>query len=102
MSEQVIDKATLLRNAAQNKRDKAAKGQVKKETLLAKVATFLNDDAMDFVAVSDMFPNGYANSAIVARFRTVIIENKLDELCYPIEMDGEVYVTKLSNETDAN
>lgn len=89
-----LDMATLLRNAAQAKRNKS-QGRVSSTTLLATITEFLNNDNMQFVAVEDKFPSGTKHSSIVARFRNVIIENKVDELVYPIVNDDHVYLVKL-------
>lgn len=90
-----LDMATLLRNAANAKRTKS-QSRVSSTTLLAKVTEFLNDNDMQFVAVEDTFPSGTKLSAIVARFRNIIIENKVDELVYPVVNDDHVYLVKLT------
>jgi hypothetical protein len=50
---------------------------------------------MDFLAVSDIFAPKKPASQIVQRFRKVIIEQQLDELVYPVEDDGTVYLSLL-------
>lgn len=90
----LLDQATLLRNAAQAKKNKTST-RVSSDTLLAKVAAFLNDADTEFIMVDDVFGSGTTHSSIVSRFRTVIIANQLDELCYPVAMDDHVFIVKL-------
>lgn len=96
---ETLDQATLLRNAALAKKNRSG-NRVPATTLLAKCVGFLNNDNQQFLAVEDMFPAGTKHTAIVARFRTVIIENKLDELVYPIVNDDHVYLVKLVETTE--
>jgi len=89
----MISKAELLRNAAEKKKNKSGQ-RVSSDTLLAKVAAFLNDATLEYLVLTGIFPASTKNSAIVNRFKTVIMENNLSELCYPIEMDDEPYLVK--------
>lgn len=88
-----LDQATILRNLANAKREKSGK-RVSSTTLLAEVTDFLNDDDDEFRAVENIMP-GSKLSAVVARFRNIIVENKVDELVYPVISDDHVYLVKL-------
>jgi hypothetical protein len=96
---ETLDQATLLRNAAIAKKMKSG-NRVSASTLLATVVGFLNNENMLFLAVDDKFPNGTKHTAVVARFRSIILENKLDELVYPIVNDDHVYLVKLTEPED--
>ena len=103
---ELVTLADRLRNKANEKKDKAG-SQVSSETILNIVVKFLNDDNMDYLAVSDTFTGNKPASQIVQRFRKVIIDQQLDELVYPVEDDGTVYLSLLverdeENETDAS
>src|SRR5580765_3944483 len=89
----MISKAELLRNAAAAKKNKSSQ-RVPSDTLLAKVAAFLNDATLEYITLTGIFPSDAKNSSIVNRFKTVIMANNLSELCYPIEMDGEPFLMK--------
>jgi hypothetical protein len=95
---ETLDQATILRNLANSKREKSTK-RVKSDTLLSKVTAFLNDDNQQFLAVEDVFPPNTKHSSIVARFRAIIVENKLDELAYPVISDDHVFLVKLVDTT---
>lgn len=90
-----LTQAQILRNLAETKRNKS-QNRVSSTTVLAEVTDFLNDDNDEFRAVENMFPNGTKHSSIVARFRNVIVENKVDELVYPVIADDHVYLVKLA------
>ena len=97
---ELVSLADQLRNKAVAKKEKAA-NRVSSDTILAAVVNFLNDNGMEYVVVSHYFPKSKP-SAIIARFRNVIIENQLDELVWPVENDGSVYLTQLvENDNDA-
>lgn len=89
-----LDMATRLRNAANAKREKSGK-RVKSDAILATVVSFLNNDDKQFEAVETMFPSSTKLSSVVARFRTVISENRLDELVYPVIDADHAYIVKL-------
>jgi hypothetical protein len=91
---ELVDQATMLRNAALAKIAKAS-NRVTGEMVLGRVITFLNNENLQFLAVEDTFPNGTKHTAIVGRFKTVIIENKLDGLVYPVINGDHVFLTKL-------
>ena len=82
------------RIAALAKKNKSSQ-RVPATTLLAKVVGFLNDENLQFLAVEDSFASGTKHTSIIARFRSIIIENKLDELVYPIVNEDHVYLVKL-------
>lgn len=91
-----IDKADLLRAAA-NKAKNRSNGRVSNDTRLSIVGDFLNSDN-EFTTVENVYRVTNPTkplSAIVASFRTTIKDAGLDELCYPVEMDGHAYLTKL-------
>src|SRR6266403_5074942 len=94
-----LDQATLLRNAALAKKNKSSQ-RVPATTLLAKVVGFLNNGNLQFLAVDDSFVPGTKHTAIVARFRSIIIENKLDDLVYPIINDDHVFLVTLVEEVE--
>ena len=94
-----LDQATLLRNAALAKKNKSSQ-RVPATTLLAKVVSFLNNENMQFLAVEDTFVPGTKHTAIIARFRSIIIENKLDDLVYPVVNEDHVYLVKLVDPED--
>jgi hypothetical protein len=94
-----LDQATLYRNQALAKKNKSA-NRIPATTILAKVVSFLNDENLDFLAVEDVMPTGTKHTAIVNRFKTVIVENKLDGLVYPIVADDHVLLINLV-ESDA-
>lgn len=91
---ELLSMADRLRNKANAKKDKAG-SQVSSETITSIVVNFLNDDTMSYLAVSDTFGGNKPASQIVQRFRKVIIEQQLDELVYPVEDDGTVYLSLL-------
>lgn len=92
---EALDQATILRNLANAKREKSGK-RVSSTTLLAEVTDFLNDNNDEFRAVENVFPSNTKHSSIVARFRSIIVENKVDELVYPVIADDHVYLVKLT------
>lgn len=96
-----VDQATLLRNAALAKKMKSG-NRVSAETRLNKVVAFLNNANLQFLAVEDTYPSGTKHTAIVNAFKTVIVENKLDGLVYPIVNDDHVFLVKLIEPTDEN
>ena len=89
-----LDMATLLRNKANSARNKS-NSRVSQTTLLAKITEFLNDDDMQFASVENLYPAGTKHSSIVARFRSIIVENKMDELVYPVNDENHVDLVKL-------
>jgi len=98
MSE-LVSIADRLRNKATAKKEKAG-NRVSSDTILNTVVTFLNDNGMAFTTVEGLFPTSAKSAAIIGRFRNVIIENKLDDLVWPVEDDGHVYLTKLVENDD--
>lgn len=96
---ETLTQAQLLRNMALAKKAKSG-SRVAATTLLATVTTFLNDENLQVLAVEDKFPSGTKHTAIVARFRSIIIENKLDELVYPVINDDHVWLVKLVESED--
>ena len=96
---EALDQATLLRNAALAKKNKSSQ-RVPATTLLAKVVGFLNNGDLQFLAVEDTFVPGTKHTAIIARFRGIIIENKLDDLVYPVINDDHVFLVKLVEEVE--
>jgi hypothetical protein len=93
---ETLDQATLLRNKARAKRAKSG-NRVTAETRLAVCVKFLNDDNMEFLAVENVYAPGTKYTQIVAGFRTVILENKLDELVYPVVDGDHVFLIKLTD-----
>lgn len=93
-----LDQAKMLRDAAIAKKQKSA-SRVTAATRLAVVIAFLNNDGLQFEAVEDTYAAGTKHTQIVAGFRSVIVENKLDELVYPIISDGHVFLVKLVDTT---
>lgn len=99
---ETLTQAQLLRNMALAKKAKSG-NRVPTPILLAAVTTFLNDENLQVLAVEDKFAPGYKHTAIVARFRNIIIENKLDDLVYPVINDDHVWLVKLvESEDDEN
>jgi hypothetical protein len=94
MANEPLDQATILRNLAEAKRNKSG-NRVTSDTIRNKVTSFLNNDNLQFEAVEGLYPSGTKHSAIVARFRTVIMESKLDSTVYPIVAEDHVYLVKL-------
>jgi hypothetical protein len=92
-----VDQAAIYRAQAMAKRTKSGQ-RVSSDTVLAKVVSFLNNANLQFLAVENTFPASTKHSSIVSRFRNVIIENKLDELVYPILADDHVMLIKLTAE----
>lgn len=88
-----LDQATILRNLAQAKREKS-NNRVSSTTLLATVTEFLNSDSQ-FIAVENVMPKSKL-SAVVARFRTIVTENNVSDLVYPVIADDHVYLVKLA------
>lgn len=97
MSDNTVYTAADRRRALALSRKSKLAARVPASTLLARIARLLNDENIVELAVSDVYPNSKP-SVVVARFRTVIIDSKLDELVYPVhdDTDGLVYIVKLN------
>jgi len=96
-----LDKATLYRNAALAKKNKSA-SRVSATTVLARVVDFLNSENLQFLAVDDTYVPGTKHTAIVNSFKRIILENKLDDLVYPIVADDHVLLIKLVSPVEEN
>ena len=90
---EVISQAERLRRQIQARRDNAGK-QVKKETRLNKIVSFLNDkNGLEYVTVEDMYPKNKQKSQIVSAFEQVIKENDFADFVGATNDDDHVYLT---------
>jgi hypothetical protein len=98
---ETLDEATVLRNMAQAARAKKDEKQVKSSEVLSRIVKFLNNDNLQFEAVEDLYPASRSNTSILASFRKQVIENKLDDLVFPVITDDHVMLVKLVETTPA-